>query len=275
MKYFNESDFNLSAVKYLLKVGIRNGKVKEVIIPYIKLMPELIEEFCIYLRKFMSSNDDELSKQIFSQLKENFNRDYVEYQLWTFLSEMNINRRLKKEYISYAIQRIKKTKNSSPILRLGLYNYLCSTHNALILKWLINEKYSLIISFVIKNIEPKIFRTIDFEEFLKNISLNRKHLEIFIVIIKNLMSLNLHNIYKEILSSNQENKHIILSYYGTEIDIDSFSLLFNKAYDKTFRFNGWSDFLKEKENHAYDILRLSFRAINLDGSSWLSHSSII
>ena len=101
----------IHTVKYLLKVGIRNGKVKEVIIPYIKLMPELIEEFCIYLRKFMSSNDDELSKQIFSQLKENFNRDYVEYQLWTFLSEMNINRRLKKEYISYAIQRIKKTNH--------------------------------------------------------------------------------------------------------------------------------------------------------------------
>lgn len=93
--------------------------------------------------------------------------EYVEGKYWELLSRFDFPSNQKEDLVKHAINRLKVKSNYKYSLKLGLYKFICSTNNALILNWLKHEKSALIQAFVLPYVPIDQIQKNKYIEFLK------------------------------------------------------------------------------------------------------------
>jgi hypothetical protein len=225
---FDESNFNISRVKYILRASGKNDKILNITLKNFCKYPNLIDEFYCFL--FNYYDDLNVGKKICSLYKNTqFPYEYVEGKYWDLLSYFPFNQTEKNKMTNIAIDKLKKNW-SNYALKMGVYKFLCSTNNCLILKWLENENSSLIQMMIIPYISTICMEKAEYITLLKAI-FKRSNYEPAIVAIKELIYNFKFNIKNELVPPHNDFSGVISNILGLSEEIDSIGQIIKRRYE--------------------------------------------
>lgn len=171
----NPENLNKTKIKYILRVSGKNKYIFEYVTNNFNNFPEFSYEFSQFMLNYV--DDENVAKLIFNNaLVKPSQYEYVEGIYWELLSKYEISYSIKKEYIKVAISRLENNPYKFS-LKYGLYCFIASRRNGLVLRWLIDERSALLQAFSIKNIHENCFDTPSFIEFSERI-LRRPYYEL-------------------------------------------------------------------------------------------------
>ncbi|GAI20652.1 unnamed protein product, partial [marine sediment metagenome] len=165
IKAFYEANFDISRVRYILKVSDKNEKILDVVLENLTNYPNLTDEFYQFLLNY--TDHLEVGRKIYLLCKEKPSPyEYVEGKYWELLSYFPFEETEKQEMINIAIDKLKKNRNNYALKR-GLYKFLCSINTCLVLKWLEKESSSLIQMIIIPYVPTKCMDKEEYRNLLK------------------------------------------------------------------------------------------------------------
>lgn|GEM_PF-6525019 len=271
VKAFSEDSFDISKVKYILKVSGKNDKILKMVLENLNKHPELVDEFCHFLINYV--DNPKVGEKIYRiALRNTSPYEYVQGKYWYLLSCLNFDTNTKNNYIDTAINRLRKNKRAYP-LKLGLYKFLCSTNNKLVLNWLKHEDSSLIQSFVIPNIPKKC---IDSEEYLDLINsfAQRSNYEPLLAAIKELLlhfKVDTLKWLKERLIDLNDPSGVVKNTLGKPENIDSIGQILSNRYKIKYT-RKWVDFLCKDYLHANNVIFMADKTFHIDKNAWVNYT---
>lgn len=268
VKAFNEDSFDISKVKYILKVSEKNDKILQMVLKNLSKHPELVDEFCQFLMNYIDS--PKVAEKIYKKALENPSLyEYVDGKYWGLLSNFVIDNNVKNKYINIAIKRLIKSNKTAYSLKLGLYNFLCSTDNKLILSWLGNENSSLLQSFVVPNIPRKCIGSKEYIDLINKFA-ERSNYEPMLAAIKELILCSKVDLLKNLNMSNDPSG-VVKNTLGKPEDIDSIGQILSRRYEINYT-KKWRNLLDKDYKHANNILFLADKSYYIDRNSWVNYT---
>ncbi|NIA12413.1 MAG: hypothetical protein GWP10_22530, partial [Nitrospiraceae bacterium] len=268
---FNENKFDISKVRYILKVSSNNDEILDIIIKNLNQHPDLTPEFCQFLSNY--SSDSVIGEKIFNTtLKYPSEYEFVEGKYWELLSNFNIYQNMRGKYITAAIERLKQAckKPEKPALRLGIYKFLASSGNCLVIPWLKNEKYAFIQMLVVPYIAHGCYDKPEFLD-LVNWFLKRTSFEPALVSIKQLLfNFNL-NVIQRLDKPKKDPSGVLNNILGNKEKIDTIGQILKNRYKIPY-FNKWRKFLGKNYNHANEILYYADKSYYIDKNAWVNYN---
>ena len=265
---FDKDSFDSTRIKYIIKSSEQNEDILKIVLGKINEHPELVDTFFKFLLKY--NLNEEVGKSIISlAIKNPSPYKYVEGKYWELLSYYNIRRFQKKSLINVAIERLRKHPYEY-CLKHGLYKFICSTNNKLILKWLKYEKSSLLQAFVIP-----YFNFINEDAYLEAIKIvsHRSHYEPILAAVKRLKDTleSKDEDIKKILSRVKDDAGVIKNILGIPEKIDSIGQIIKRRYDLPY-FAKWKKFFGAEYKHANYILFLADKPFFIEKNAWVNYT---
>jgi len=265
---FSEKDFDISKVRYILKVSDKNKDILKKILDNIVQYPDLVSEICKFLLNY--SSDPDIGERIYNNvLKEHYEHEFVEGKYWELLSHFNLDKTTKDKYIEVAIDRLKKAKKK-PALRLGIYKFLASTGNSLVIKWLQNEEYAFIQALVVPYIDKSCY---DKDEFLSllNWFLKRTNYEPALVSIKQLIFNFKIDVLQKLNKPKKDTSGVLNNISGKSEKIDTIGQILKNRYAIIY-FNKWREFLGKDYEHANKLIYYADKSFYIDRNVWVNYT---
>lgn len=265
---FNPDTFDISRLRYILKASPTNRAIFNVVINNLNQHPELVESFCVFLMKYRPNMTigHEINRKA---LRRPSHYEYVEGLYWKLLSYFKLRANVKKRLIQRAISMLKSNQANDP-LKYGLYTFLASTENALVLKWLDKEKSSVIQAMVIEHISPKIFDSAAYISFV-NKMIKRTHYEPALVCIKGLIYRLQIRALGKINKPLKDYSGVLRNTLGQPSNIDSIGEILSKRYKVKYT-DKWARLLGSNYNHANTLIFLADKTYYLDRNAWISYT---
>ena len=216
---FKDESFDSSKIRYILKVYQESNILLDTIFLEFRKHYEFAEEFCIYLKRFLSDDNGRIEDFIKKQLRTTIPYEYVECQLWLVLAEIAKNTNL-SYFAEHALIRLKTCK---AFTRYGIYAFLASLNGNQFSGFLSYENDCLMMMVVIPFISAQVIERNSFEEILKYYS-KRNNDSLQSILSRHLYTLRLfHDISKEqydeclkFLPAIDESKYETINYYLKE-----------------------------------------------------------
>lgn len=159
---FQKDTFDSSKIRYILKVYQDTPILQDVVFREFRNHYEFATEFCIYLRRFLHNQLDQIYPFVKYQIQQVIPYEYVEYELWSLLADIN-----RMENCSQEKKKARKRLIScQTIVRLGVYSYLSTFDKESFLSFLMHEGNALILMHTIPLIDSSIVDSDYFNEFL-------------------------------------------------------------------------------------------------------------
>jgi len=265
---FNEKSFNISIVKYMLKTSYKNKYILEIVLRNLKKRPELIIEFCIFLNNYI--NDSKIGNYIFNnEIIHPTPYKFAEGKLWELLSQFNLDISTKKEGIDLAIERLIKNHDSYS-LKLGLYKFISSTNNPLILKWIKNENSSFIQAQIVPYISPSCYDNSNFIDLINTFS-KRTSYEPSIVSIKQLFFNFNEYVIDKLDKKNNDDSGVLDNILGKPINIDPIGQILKDLYGVN-KYNKWDDLFKNEYEHSNRLLFGAKISFYVERNLWINYT---
>lgn len=266
---FDEANFDISRVRYILKTSDKNEKILNVIIENFCKYPNLIDEFCRFLLNYY--DDLEIGRKLYSLCKNiPSSYEYAEGKQWELLSYFPFIKTEKQEMVSTAINKLKKNRNNYALKR-GLYKFLCSTNTCLVLKWLENEGSSLIQMMIVPYISTKCMDKEEYRTLLK-VFFRRSNYEPAIVTIKELIYNFKSNIVNQLEPPHSDDSGVINNILGKAEEIDSIGQIIKRSYEVEY-YNKWKRFLgKVDYKQANKVLFYADNSYYMDKNAWVNYT---
>lgn len=264
---FNGKDIDFSKLKYLLKISNKNDDLLNFVLNNLNERPEFTNEFCIFLSNY--SEDEELASEIFKRaLEDPLPYKYIEGKYWELLANFSIDPFIKNDYMDIAIKRLMKNHDQY-FLKLGIYKFMASTENRLILSWLINEESWFIQMLVFPHISTTCF---DHPDFLKlmNKFLTRGSYEPALVSIKDLYFGFREDIIQKFNKTFSDDSGVLNNVLGNSIKIDPIGEILKDLYQIN-SFKNWDKFFTNDYKQANLMLFLAKLSYYIDKNSWASY----
>mgnify|MGYP001128906117 CR=1 FL=1 len=269
IKAFDEDNFDISRVKYILKTSETNEKILNIIIKNFCNYPNLIDEFYRFLLNYY--DDLEVGRKLYSLCKNTpSSYEYVEGKHWELLSYFPFRETEKHEMVNTAISKLKKNRNNYALKR-GLYRFLCSTNTCLVLKWLENENSSLIQMMIVPYISIKCIDKEEYRNLLK-VFFRRSNYEPAIVTIKELFYNFKFNIVNQLKPPYSDGSGVINNILGEVEEIDSIGQIIKRRYEIEY-YNKWKRFLgKVDYKQANKLLFYADNSYYMDKNVWVNYT---
>ncbi|MBI5640803.1 MAG: RNA-directed DNA polymerase [Nitrospirae bacterium] len=265
---FTPSEFDISKVKYILKVSPPNRKIRETVIDNLNNHPELVEEFCTFLGNYKTKG--KIAQSIYDAAIINCSHyEYVEGKYWELLSTFACNKSLKRRLINKAIRRLKDVRESPP-LKYGLYRMLASTGNNLVVKWLDKEKSAFIQMLIVSHINHNGYSKSDFIAFVNRL-LRRSNYEPGLVCLKQLIFSFKFEVIKELEKPSKDFSGVLHNTLGKPESIDSIGQILNKRYGISYS-KKWKAFLGTDYEHANNLIFLADKSFFIDRNAWIGYT---
>jgi hypothetical protein len=229
--------------------------------------PEFSYEFSHFMLNYSAS--EEVADLVFNNALQNPSQyEYVEGTYWELLSKFKIDSTSKRRYIKHAINRLKESTRKEA-LKFGLYIFISTTGNGLVLKWLQYEKSPLLQAFAIKYIHDGCFDTPTFREF-SNFIMRRTSYEPAAMLIKRLIFSYRKDIQRSLDKSTKDYSGVISNLQGSPKTIDPIGEILSKRYAVKLS-TIWTNLLGTDVDHANEILYMSEKSFHIDKNSWISY----
>lgn len=267
-KAFDEKNFDISRVRYILKVSGKNEKILDIVLRNLDSHPDLVDEFC----QFLSNHTDEerVGKKIYAScIQKPFPYEYVEGKYWELLSYFPFQSIDKQPMVETAIQRLKKSRDKYALKR-GIYIFLCSTETSLVLSWLGRESSSLIQAMVVPYIPKKCMDEDKYRRLYQTFR-RRSNYEPAVVAISELIHALKFDILNRLNPATREESGVVNNLLGTPEEIDSIGQITRNRYGIQY-YRKWKGFLGKDYNHANTVLVLGDRAYYIDKSVWVNYT---
>lgn len=160
---FAEETFDSSIIRYISKVYDKSDILIDKIILEFSNHYEFAEEFCTYLKRFVSTKSNVLLVFITSFLNRIIPYDYVESELWSLLAELA---EYENVYPFVQIAMTKLQNHPSDALKYGIYKYLSKLDDNRFIKFLAHEESKLLLALEIKNISTITTDNVNFVELI-------------------------------------------------------------------------------------------------------------
>ena len=268
---FDEANFDISRIRYILKTSDKNEKILNVVIKNFCRYPNLIDEFCQFLLKYC--DDLAIGRKLYSLCKNiPSSYEYAEGKHWELLSYFPFKETEKREMVSIAINKLKKNRNNYA-LKGGLYKFLCSTNTSLVLKWLKNEESSLIQMMITPYISTKCMDMKEYSNLLKQF-FGRSNYEPALVMIKELIYNFKFDIVNQLEPPHSDDSGVINNILGKTEEIDSIGQIIKRRY-KVEYYNKWKKFLgKVGYKQANKILFYADNSHYMDKNIWVNYTDV-
>lgn len=261
----DEKSFDISKVRYILKSSDKNDVILNKVMDNLNSHPELSDEFSDFLLNYI--DDKTIASKIFTiMLRNPTPYEYVEGKYWEILSQFNRIEKLDSEYMRIAIDRLQKAKKNYA-LKLGLYKYLCSSGNKLILNWLIYEESSLIQAFAIPYIPSSCFDSVDYMNSAASF-FKRSSYEPGLMCIQALLKEGI--LTDSVLPDIKDDSSVLLNTLGHSKKIDSVGQILKNRYYIPYS-SKWKKLLGSDYKHANEVLFLSEKSFFIDKNAWVSY----
>jgi hypothetical protein len=269
IKAFDEANFDISRVRYILKTSDKNEKILNVILENFCKYPNLIDEYYRFLLNYY--DDLEIGRKLYSLCKNiPSSYEYVEGKHWELLSYFPFIETEKREMVSIAINKLKKNRNNHALKR-GLYKFLCSTNTCLVLKWLENENSSLVQMMIVPYITTKCMDKEEYRNLLK-VFFRRSNYEPAIVTIKELIYNFKFNIVNQLKPPHSDDSGVINNILGEAEEIDSIGQIIKRRYEVEY-YNKWKRFLgKVDYKQANKLLFYADNSYYMDKNAWVNYA---
>lgn len=268
IKAFDKRNFNISRVKYILKVSNKNEKILPIVLENMNNYPELADEFFQFLSNYIG--DLEVGRNIYRLGIENSSLyKYVEGKYWELLSYFPFKDSEQQPIVEKAIERLKTSKNKYALKR-GIYIFLCSVNTCLVLKWLNKESSSLTQMMIVPYIPEDCLDKEDFKILLKTF-FRRSNYEPAIVTIKDLIYHLKFEALADLKSPQKDESGVINNLLGHPEEIDSIGQIIKKRYEIEY-YNKWKKKLESDYNHANNIISLADNAYYIDRNTWVNYT---
>jgi len=268
---FEDKNNNSPIIKTILKTSDKNKYILSYILNNLNENPEYAHEICIFLENYKLS--PYYGKLIYQKAILNPSAyEYVEGKYWELLSKFNLDTSFKNIMVTMAIFRLKNRENISKYsLKYGLYKFICSTDNCLILKWLSKEGSSILQSFVSNNVPIKCIEHKDYIEYLETL-LKRSIYDPGLITISTILFQNklgvLDKINAEILETDTTG--VIRNTIGKSMNIDGIGEILKRRYDVSL-FTKWNILFGENYQEANMNLYRSENSYYIDRNAWIGY----
>jgi len=267
VKAFDEKNFDISKVKYILKVSNKNEKILSIVLKNSNNYPDLVDEFFQFLFNYI--DDLEVGRKIYHlAIEKSSVYEYVEGKYWELLSYFPFKDSERQPIVEKAIERLKKIRHEYTLKR-GIYIFLCSVNTCLVLKWLNTESSSLIQMMAVPYIPENCLDKKDFR-ILSKTFFKRSNYEPAIVAIKELIYHLKFGILINLGSPQKDESGVINNLLGQPEEIDSIGQIIKNRYEIEY-YNKWKKFLESEYDHANNILFLANNAYHIDKNTWVNY----
>lgn len=260
-KAFEESTFDSSIIRYILKVYNESDILIDKIKYEFSNHYEFTEEFCIYLGRFVYEKSSIIFDFINQKLSSGIPYDYVESELWVLLAKLHRYADI-SSFATLAISKLIKSK--SDVLKYGIYTYLSKLDDNRFVSFLSHEENKLILLFKINDISKSVTENKKFLELVKFYA-NRNSNTIKTILSRHLYFMLQYNEitekkYKQFINflppQNRQKFETINFYLKEEFGIDS-------TID-------WKVFFGDNFDHANTIFYHAHLAGKRHKSEWLN-----
>ena len=219
-KSFRKEPIDSSRIRYILKVYHETPILQDVIVREFRNHYEFASEFCVYLRRFLSEQPD----QIYSFVKQQIQRinpyEHVEYELWSLLADVGKVIQCSNE----GEKAISRLKSCQSIARLGIYSYLSTLDDNRFSSFLSHEGNEMILLLAIPFINSMVVEKSSFDDLL-SFCAKRSSETLKIVLFRHLYYMRLfHDITQErfeecrrLLPSTEEHRYKTINFYLKEV----------------------------------------------------------
>lgn len=257
--------FDISKLRYILKMISKNRKILRMVLDNIGLHPELSDEFCEFLLNYIGNS--KIAEIIFNiMLRKPTVYEYTEGKYWELLAQFNIVNPLKQEYMTIAIDRLQKNYNNYA-LKYGIYKYLCSSKNKLVLDWIKYEGSSLIQGFIVPYISKECINSEEYRNVIPNFT-RRSSYEPSLMCLKALIESNIST--ENLFDSVIDQSGVISNTLGQTKRIDSIGQILRSRYYLDYS-DKWKALLRRDYLHSNKLLFLSEKAFFVDKNAWVSY----
>lgn len=268
-KAFNKDSFNISKIRYILKVSGKNRRILKFVLSNIPHYPDLADEFCKFLENYI--DNEKIGRMITNiALKRPSPFDYVEGKYWELISFYKVNAYEKKKLLRLAIDRLKGSSYKYS-LKIGLYKFLCSSNNALVLEWLKKENSALIQAFITPHIQINRIKEEKYLNLIKAFS-RRSDYEPTLASIKEIIyNFRVHAL-KEISGySIKDDSGVINNTLGKPEKIDSIGQILKNKYEIQYT-DKWIKLLQTEYDHANKMIFLADTAFKIERNAWVNYT---
>lgn len=268
-KAFDKNEFDISKIKYILKVSGKNRKILDFILKNISHYPDLSDEFCQFLENHI--NDKDIGNRIYqSSLQQISPYIYAEGKYWELIARCDFKKSEKVLLLNKAIERLKDGSSYKYPLKLGLYKFICSSNNSLILEWLKRENSALIQAFIVPYIP---INNITKEKYvdLMRVLFKRSDYEPALACIKELIYNFKMSALDEMSELNKDDSGVIKNTLGMPEMIDSIGQIIKNRYEIAY-CDKWISLLGSEYNHANEVIFLADNAFNIDRNAWVNYT---
>jgi len=265
---FNESNFNISRIRYILKASEKNDYILRIIMSKLNSHPELAIEFSLFLEKY--SNSVNCAKMIFKKtIKNPSPYEFVEGTFWNLLSKFELPKNLLNNWGNKAIQKLSRSKKEAT-LRLGLYKFIAKSNPKNLLKWLAYEEHSFIQMVIAEHIDPRQYNTPDYYKLIDRILLRHTY-DPCLMIIKELVYNFRTDGIEKIKEPKRDDSNVLINTIGTHQKIDTIGQIVKNRYLIPYS-KMWRKLFSKEYKHANNLLSLADRTFYIDRNSWVGYS---
>lgn len=219
-KSFQKKSFDSSRIRYILKVYQKTPILQDIVIREFKKHYEFASEFCIYLRRFLSEQPNQIYLFVKQQLQQVNPYEHVEYELWSLLADIGKVMQCVSEG-EKAVSRLESCRN---IAKLGIYSYLSILDDNRFSAFLSHERNEMILLLAIPFINSKIVEKSSFDDLLSFFT-TRSSEPLKNILSRRLCYMRLFNeITQErlksclrLLPSTEEHKYKTINFYLKEL----------------------------------------------------------
>lgn len=257
--------FDISKLRYILKSISKNRKILHLVLNNLNLHPELSDEFCDFLLNY--AGNKRIAEFIYNtMLRKPTLYEYTQGKYWELLAQFNLVNNLNLEYMTVAIDRLQKNYNCYA-LKYGIYKYLCSSKNMLILNWIKYEKSSLIQGFIVPFIPTQCLGSDEYKKCISQFT-KRSSYEPGLMSLKSLFENNIDtaNYYTTL----NDKSGVISNTLGQTKGIDSIGQILKSRYYLEYS-DKWKELLKLDYLHSNKLLFLSEKSFFIDKNAWVSY----
>lgn len=219
-KSFRKESFDSSRIRYILKVYRKTPILQDVVFREFEKHYEFSSEFCIYLRRFLLEQPDQIYSFVKRQMQDINPYEHVEYELWSLLADIS-----KVIQCSYENEKaIDCLKSCQNIARLGIYSYLSTLDDNRFSSFLSHEENEMILLLAIPFINSSVVEKPSFDDLL-SFCAKRSSETLKIVLFRHLYYMRLfREITQErfeaclrLLPSTEEHKYKTINFYLKDI----------------------------------------------------------
>lgn len=219
-KSFGKEPIDSSRIRYILKVYQKTPILQEVVIREFRNHYEFASEFCIYLRRFLPEEPNQIYSFVKRQIQQVSPYEHVEYELWSLLADVSKVMQCSNEG-ELAVSRLKLCQN---IAKLGMYSYLSTLDDNRFSSFLSHERNEMILLLAIPLINSPVVEKSSFDDLL-SFFVKRSSETLKIILSRRLCYMRL---FREItqerleeclrrLPSTEEHKYKTINFYLKEL----------------------------------------------------------